>query len=224
LLLNFSSFLSTPTRLPSAACTPFPFIPPIPFFLSLKMYSTLLTVALFFATALQGAVADFAVNNPDFVQCGPAKISWAQTGNPPYSVTIVDAQDPCGTPLADLGDLNDTFVSWTNNVLPAGKQVEVSVEDSEGNEAWSGPLTVGQGASASCLAVSSASNASGSTVVIKPAATSSPSTSSPSESVVPIGAANAGTNPFSNSAPNTRQLNTPVMIFSVLTAAVVLTL
>lgn len=56
-----SSFL--PPRAPSFLLTLSP-----PSLLLKEMYSTLLTVALFIAPLIQGALADFAINSPDLVQ------------------------------------------------------------------------------------------------------------------------------------------------------------
>lgn len=44
------------------------------------------------------------------------------------------------TPIsADLGDHNSTSLSW-NVTLPAGWNVVISIEDADGEEAWSGSV------------------------------------------------------------------------------------
>ncbi|KAG5730959.1 hypothetical protein E4T56_gene7146 [Termitomyces sp. T112] len=112
------------------------------------MFSTLLTVALFAAPAL----ADFAVNTPNLVQCQSAEISWAPTTGP-YNLIVVSAEDPCGDALFDLGDHDGTSIHWTA-ALPAGANVQISVEDSTGDEAWSGVITVGKSNDSSCVPAS----------------------------------------------------------------------
>ncbi|TFK33248.1 hypothetical protein BDQ12DRAFT_446196 [Crucibulum laeve] len=197
------------------------------------MYSTLLTVALLFAPALQGVFAEFAINTPDLVECEDAKISWQPTKGP-YNLIVVPASDPCSEALVEIGDFNQTSITWKTSV-PAGTKVVLSLEDGDGDEAWSGEIEVGKGSgtcSSSSSAVPSGSAApsqasaapstGGTTLVIPPAASSAAADST--ASVAPVGAANAGTNPFSNGALNTRQISTPVMALSALAVAIALAL
>ncbi|PPQ65278.1 hypothetical protein CVT26_000238 [Gymnopilus dilepis] len=183
------------------------------------MFSTLFTVALFVAPAIQGALANFAINSPTLVQCQKAQISWEPTKGP-YNLIVVKASDPCGDPLVDLGDFNKTAITWTANI-PAGTEVQLSLLDAEDNEAWSKTLTVGTSSDASCLhGASSAVSTPAATPVPSPAA-STPSDSAgdatPSD-VDPVGAANAGSNPFSNGAINARQASTPLLAIAGLAA------
>jgi hypothetical protein len=211
------------------------------------MFSTLLTVALFAAPAIRGVVADFAVNTPELVQCKSSKISWEKTTGP-YNVIIVSPEDPCGDALVEIGDFDKSSIDWTTN-LPAGTFAQVSVMDVNGEEAWSGNITVGDNNDESCLApelrsktasssvvsASAASSsaaaaassaafapASGTTLVVPPASASSAST--PGGSVAPVGAANAGTNPFSNSGVALQTLSTPIMALSAIAAGIALCL
>ncbi len=59
------------------------------------MYSTLLSVALFSTLAIQGALADFAVNTVDLVQCEPVQLTWDNTGSKSYNVALVSSANPC---------------------------------------------------------------------------------------------------------------------------------
>jgi len=196
------------------------------------MFSTLLTIALFVAPAIQGVFAEFSISTPDLVQCKSAKISWEET-TAPYNLIVVSPEDPCGDALVDVGDFNKSSISWTPN-LPAGTLVQLSLEDANGDEAWSGNITIAASDDESCLAPEFRSNStsssavsgsatvlSGTTLVVAPASTSS-SAATASGSVAPVGAANAGTNPLSNSGVALRQLSTPVMALSAIAAGIAL--
>lgn len=204
------------------------------------MFSTLLKLALLAAPAL----ADFAISRPDFTQCKDATISWEKT-NGPYNLIIVNATDPCGDSVADLGDHDGTKITW-KVALPAGYKVQLSLEDADGEEAWSGDITVAESNDASCIpaslkvavpettknsttsdggAVANVANENNTpTVVVTPTLTvgvnASPSPSS-SGNLKPVGAANAGANPLNNGAPSLRQASTPVLVLGALAAVVV---
>ncbi|KIK10056.1 hypothetical protein K443DRAFT_670691 [Laccaria amethystina LaAM-08-1] len=189
------------------------------------MYSTLLTVALFIAPLIQGALADFAINSPDLVQCKSSKISWSPTTGP-YNLIVVPGDQPCGDALVEIGDFDGTFTNWVV-ALPAGKQVVLSLVDAQDNEAWSKTITVGASSDTSCLPA--ALKPAGSSSTSQPASGSSTpgvaaaAASTPSQSVAPVGAANAGTNPFSNGA-TARQASTPVMVLVAFAAAIAMSL
>ncbi|KAH9481415.1 hypothetical protein JR316_0005941 [Psilocybe cubensis] len=187
------------------------------------MFSTLLTVALFVAPAIQGVFADFAINSPNLVQCKTSRISWEPT-KAPYNLIIVKASDPCGDALVDLGDFNKTFLDWPAKIK-AGTVVQLSLVDANDQEAWSKNITVGASTDASCLSTNLAGSASSS---VKPSATPASSSiasgtdSSDSSSTglaAPVGAANAGTNPFSSGAISTSQATTPLLALAGLVAA-----
>jgi hypothetical protein len=184
------------------------------------MFSTLLTVALFVAPAIQGVFADFAINSPKLVQCQSSQISWAPTKGP-YNLIVVPASDPCGDALVNVGDFTTTDISWTTTI-PAGTVVQLSLLDADDNEAWSNNITIGASSDTSCLPAASADAASAT-----PAADSTPAASTPSStdssddstpSVAPVGAANAGTDPFSSGAINARQASTPLLAIAGLVA------
>jgi len=185
------------------------------------MFATFLTVALFVALAIQGAIAEFTISTPTLTQCQDSKISWQSTKGP-YNLIVVKSDDPCGDPVVDLGNHDGTSMTW-KATLPAGLKVELSLEDASGDEAWSGVITVADSGDASCV----------STNLVKPDNTtpSDPttltvsSTATPSSTVAPVGAANAGSNPFSSTGAATqRYISTPVMALSALSAIIALAL
>jgi len=182
------------------------------------MFSTLLTVALFVAPAIQGVFADFAINSPDLVQCQSSKISWAPSKGP-YNLIVVKASDPCGDALVNVGDFNTTAISWTTTI-PSGTIVQLSLLDADDNEAWSNNITVGTSSDASCLSDASAAASATPAADSTPAAstaTNSADDSTPSVAA-PIGAANAGTDPFSSGAINARQASAPLLAIAGLVA------
>ncbi|KAF8638338.1 hypothetical protein AX17_002358 [Amanita inopinata Kibby_2008] len=226
------------------------------------MYTTLISVALLFATAVTSVVAEMTMPTPQLTQCKPAQISWSPATGP-YHLVVVSANDPCGDPILDLGEFDKHSTEWTVQ-LPAGVTVELYVEDSTTNDAWSGKIVVGHSDDQSCLpqhvrqyfniqpATSSHSpSATHSDTVPHSLAVAHPSIathsltalSSPSvlpvvqgttpvaslaksttvvtqeTGIVPVGAANAGNNPFSNGALTMRQASTSVATMCALLAA-----
>ncbi|KZV73008.1 hypothetical protein PENSPDRAFT_575171 [Peniophora sp. CONT] len=118
------------------------------------MFTTLISAAALSLLAARGAMADFSVNSPTFTQasgvcCASTQITWSGTSKP-VNILVVPAEDPCDDTLADLGDHTKTSMSW-NVSLPAGTQLLISLEDSEGEEAWSDTITVQPSSDASCL-------------------------------------------------------------------------
>ncbi|KAG5651939.1 hypothetical protein H0H81_006881 [Sphagnurus paluster] len=153
------------------------------------MFSTLFTIALIAAPAL----ADFAVNTPALTQCKDAKISWEATKGP-YNIIAVAAENPCGDSLADLGDFTSTSTTWKAALL-AGSKVQLSVEDANGDEAWSGTITVQNSDDTSCLPAD----------VVKPSAGTpagfAPQSSSAVSSAASTSASSAAVSPSSAPAP-----------------------
>ena len=187
------------------------------------MYSTLISLALFAVPAL----ASYAINRPDLVQCETTQISWPPTKGP-YNVIVVDANEPCGEPLKDLGDIDQTFFRWAVD-LPAGTVVQLSVADSGDEEAWTGNITVTGGSNKSCLSGASSSASSASPAASSGAAnraTSSTSADEKAVSVVPVGAANAGSNKFleSGAAPSARQFSQSAVALGAVAALAALAL
>ncbi|KJA19445.1 hypothetical protein HYPSUDRAFT_189856 [Hypholoma sublateritium FD-334 SS-4] len=196
------------------------------------MFSTFLTAALFIAPAIQGALADFAISSPALVQCQNATISWEPTKGP-YNLIVVSAANPCGDALVEVGDFSTTLISWKAS-LAAGTTVQLSLLDASDNEAWSKNITVGASSDASCLsnAIVKASSSSGASVASTTVASTAASTTllvagtssaaSADSSVVPIGAANAGT--LGSAAFTVRQVSTPLLAISGLVGAFALSL
>jgi len=212
------------------------------------MYSTLVTLALLAVPAF----ATFTVDTPVFTQCQPATLTWAGAASGPVNAIVVGSDDPCGDAVADLGDLTGTSHTWTV-ALPSGKAYELSLEDADGNEAWSGSITVGPSSDSSCLSnavvvpsgSSSTSGGSGnaaqvlgggSTVIVTPTSivsvttTSTPvaggSSSGSGLAGAVGGVGNAGANPLGlgSGALAMRQASTPVMVLGALAAMLVASL
>ncbi|KZT29747.1 hypothetical protein NEOLEDRAFT_1106320 [Neolentinus lepideus HHB14362 ss-1] len=141
------------------------------------MLATLFSSTLFFALAIRSASADFSIDTPQLTQCGDAHVTWENTGAGPYNLIVVPASDPCSDVLADLGDHQGTSMSWKVN-FPAGTQLMFSLEDDNGDEAWSGSMTVGGSSDASCLPAVSSSAAASSAAASSAAASSSAAVSS----------------------------------------------
>jgi hypothetical protein len=157
------------------------------------MYSTLFTTTLFFALAALRVAAEFTVYTPELTQCQPATLNWDNT-NGHYDVIIVPANDPCGDELADLGDIDTNTYQWSKVTIPAGTSVMVSVLDTDGQEGWSGAITVKPSDDNSCL-TSQSTPSSTPTPTPTPQQPTHPSpspSSSPSPTPTVVGAANNG--------------------------------
>jgi hypothetical protein len=188
------------------------------------MFATLLSIALFALPAIQGVNAEFSIATPkSLTACEPVTFTWDKTKGP-YSLYIVQSSQPCGAILADLGDINGTEYNWTKAVLPAnmlGQKVSLSLEDANGDEAWSQGVTFSNGTDLSCLV--STTTPGTTTVPANVAAT--PSVLSTATGAVAVGAANSGSNPFAHSgAPNARQISGSVFGISALVALLALAL
>ncbi|KAF8643266.1 hypothetical protein AX16_009150 [Volvariella volvacea WC 439] len=110
--------------------------------LTVEMFSTLLTVALFVAPAIQGALAQegFAVSTPELVQCQDTKVTWQATRGP-YNVYLLNPDDPCGPELAHVGQFDTTYHTF-QVPLPEGIEAQVLVEDADGEQAYSGRVSL----------------------------------------------------------------------------------
>jgi hypothetical protein len=211
------------------------------------MFATLVTVALFAVRVL--AADDIHLETPTFTQCKDVQLKWDK-GTGPYNLIIVPAADPCDDAIYDLGDHDGKSMTWKVK-LPAGQEVMMSLLDSTGSEAWSGAITVADSDDKSCVpkellaaaaptaaavsssAAPSASSAAPSSVVPSPTlkvpsvATTPTSEDTDTGSAVPIGAANAGTNPFGDSDGGANSLSivgAPVIIFGSLFGAITMLL
>ncbi|PPR00784.1 hypothetical protein CVT24_000749 [Panaeolus cyanescens] len=201
------------------------------------MYSTFLSVALFAAPAF----AAFAINSPALKQCEPSRISW-EPAVEPYNLIVVPASDRCGDALVEIGDFNKTSIMWTTN-LPAGTKVILSLVDATDEEAWSNEITIADSDDDSCLpgrsaAPSSASSTPAAAASSTPASTpnttpgstggstggSDDTDSNGPNGLLPVGAANAGTNPLGSGAINARQASAPAIAITALAAVFALSL
>ncbi|KAG2130833.1 uncharacterized protein EDB93DRAFT_1094666 [Suillus bovinus] len=158
------------------------------------MFATLFSVTLFVALAIQGVFADFTIDTPSPTQCGNVQITWTAS-SPPYSLLVAPADDLCGEALVDFGQQSGLSYQW-KVALPAGTAVVLFIEDSEGNEAWSGTMNVAPSSDSSCLTSTipppNAPGVSSSSTALTTPAAASKSTTTPYS---PAGAANAGLAP-----------------------------
>ncbi|KAJ3538128.1 hypothetical protein NM688_g6563 [Phlebia brevispora] len=122
------------------------------------MFTTVLSAALVSTLAIRGVRSEFTIDTPQITQCQPVQITWTAAQGP-YNLIVVPSDDPCNGILADLGDHDGLSMTWTAN-LTAGTEVELSLQDANGDEAWSGPITIAASNDTSCLAASSAAASS----------------------------------------------------------------
>ncbi|KAK0500427.1 hypothetical protein EDD18DRAFT_827683 [Armillaria luteobubalina] len=201
-----------------------------------KMFPTLFNLALVLAPVFNGVIADFTVWAPSTVaQCEQFSFAWDSTAFP-IDAALVNPQDPCGDFLQDYGSNN-----WGNSLnvtaaVTAGTPIQISLVDSNDNEAWSGVITVTGSSDASCLSGSSSSGASstasstasGTTLVVTPGSDAKGSSTSSSASSsatsagpsAPVGAVGSG--PGSNGA--SRQVAAPLMILGAMFTGLLLSL
>jgi len=193
-------------------------------FTTLVSAATLLSVLALRGVSAQDA---FTIDTPAMTQCQDVHVTW-NGGVSPYNLIIVPSDAPCDQVLVDLGDHTGNSITW-NVGLSTGTQLMFSLADANEQEAWSGIITVGGSNDSSCLAAASssaptssadASTASSSVVsasaAVTPATTltvpadfNTPAGSAPTDTAsgsqssepaaVPIGAANAGVLPNSQS-------------------------
>ncbi|CDO70646.1 hypothetical protein BN946_scf184756.g12 [Trametes cinnabarina] len=208
------------------------------------MYHTLLSVALFSALAIQGALADFTVDTPaELVQCEPIQLTWDNTNAKSYNVIIVPSDDPCNEVLQDYGDHTTPHITITPT-FKEGAQVMISVLDSNDQEGWSGSITVKKGNDTSCLASASSSAAtsssassspsvvadaltgssSGTTLVVNPAAAPTGYSAPPagSSGAQAVGAANQGVLGGSNGALASVKLSASALVITAFGAVAAL--
>ncbi|KAJ7650175.1 hypothetical protein FB45DRAFT_887163 [Roridomyces roridus] len=168
------------------------------------MFATLLTVALFAAPAFIGVSAADAdagsLTAPSsLTQCGALHLSWDNVKYP-VDVAIVDAADPCGPVVADLGVHSVGSITWTVNMTSSTtKKYYISVVDDDENELWSDALEVQPSSDSSCFNNAVVNSSPSASAVVAPlptetvgaagaAVTNDPTTDGSS----PLGAAGAG--------------------------------
>ncbi|EKM78112.1 hypothetical protein AGABI1DRAFT_121740 [Agaricus bisporus var. burnettii JB137-S8] len=202
------------------------------------MHNTFFSVALFFGLAINAVFAEFAVSTPDIFACegSEARFSW-EPATPPYNMLLVAAEDPCGDPIMDLGETKNTLFSMKTDKLKEGQKVQLSIEDANGEEGWSGDITVKKCVAASSVASSSVASSSAgasssgyggpvaaTTLVVTPTVDVSETPAEPSPSVAPVGAANAGDDPFGlgNAASIPRHISVPAVVLSAIAGVIAL--
>jgi len=181
------------------------------------MFATLFSIALF---ALPAIASTFNIDTPKEIQsCKPITFDW-QGGKKPYDLVIVASKAPCGDILTDLGgSIEQTSFSWDKATIPAnmsGHDVSLSLQDAEGNEAWSNAISYVVG-DTTCL---------GGTTTPAPANVEATPFSEPTTTpaAVAAGAANVGNGPLSGGALTFHQISSSVFIISALTALVAFSL
>jgi len=184
--------------------------------------STFISIALF-ASVIHGVVGEFIIDTPTSVkQCSAVKLTWNEEGKAPFNLVAVASADPCGEVLSDLGDHNDNSITWTPS-LPAGSKIMLSLEDADGEEAWTGEITIGEG-SDDCLSSSVKSKSSTATSTSASSKSTSTSVSSGGDNTdtnTPVGA--AGADPLtSKSGASANQISMPILAISAIFAAVTL--
>jgi len=155
-------------------------------------------------------------------------VTW-EAAKAPYNLLVVSADDPCGDALVDAGDVKETFANVKTDKLKAGERVEISIEDADGEEGWSGVITVLACPAAEPATPSPVPSSVGvdvTTLVVPPAATGAgydPAATS-SVAVKPVGAANAANGPLGNAAAVPRQISLPAVALTAIVGAVALLL
>jgi len=134
------------------------------------MFATFVSVALF---ALPAFATTFSIETPkSLVACSSQTFKWSG-GKGPYNLVIVEASSPCGDILYQFPDTNSSSLTWSSVILPAeyeGKDVSLSLEDADENEAWSTSIPYTTGSNTTCVpgASSSSSSAAPTTATIAP--------------------------------------------------------
>lgn len=128
-------------------------------------------LAVVAASASMALAQDVSFNGATPTQCQNSTFSYnAPAGS--YYAAVVPAENACsGNPLAEFYDITGGTVNYFVNIA-AGTQIQVYVADSNGDEFWSPPMTVGDGDS-SCLGAASAASSTSVTSTSSSSSTSS---------------------------------------------------
>ncbi|KAJ7593259.1 hypothetical protein C8J56DRAFT_930692 [Mycena floridula] len=173
------------------------------------MFAATLFVSALFASAL----ADFTIQTPASIkQCTAVQLSWSPSKGP-YNIVAVAAADPCGDILADLGDVNGTTLTWTPKLAP-GQNIMLSIEDVNGEEAWTGNFSVLAGSTSCLTAKSSSTSAAG--------PESTESTGSTGGSAAPVGAVGSAPLTGTDNSASVQRLSIPILALSAIFAAATL--
>lgn len=154
----------------------------------------------------------FSVETPAFTQCDPVQLSWDSTTGP-YNILIANQSDLCGYAVADLGDFDTNSATWIVSI-PEGWDVVITVEDAQGNDAWSQPIVVQRSDNISCLSPELAYLAQ------HPGPTPT-STGTGSTNANASASAAAGANKGSGGAPSTHQIPSSAAFLGTIAIAIV---
>jgi len=185
------------------------------------MFATFLTLALFAASAITVRADDLSIGTPSIKQCTPVNLSW-KASKGPYNLIVVDPANPCTDVIVDLGDINGTSFSWTPK-LKKGTKIQLSLQDANEDEGWSGPITIGDGPDDCLSTLSTKTNSTGSGSSTTGSTTTNSPNSGSTGAPAPVGA--AGNDPIvggDDSAASTTRISLPILAISGLIAAVTL--
>ncbi|KAF7965256.1 hypothetical protein HWV62_3442 [Athelia sp. TMB] len=111
------------------------------------MFATFVTVALF---ALPAFATTFSIETPKSLV---ATFKWSG-GKAPYNLVIVESSNPCGDIIHQFADTNATSLNWSSVIIPTeyvGKDLSLSLEDADENEAWSTSIPYSTNGDNTCL-------------------------------------------------------------------------
>jgi len=198
------------------------------------MFSLILHVSFLLVFVARNVLAaDLKLFTPEVIQCQTTTITW-NGGAPKYLLSVVPANDPCSDSVVHFDQTSKTSMDWKVTVL-SGSALEFMVEDSLGDESWSGIVTVKPSNDTSCIdpAAAKAISAAGSGPAFNGTSHTSsgvaestnglytpsiPASAYPSIApVVPVGAGNVGSSP-----PNSGVRHAPLSVGFVIGSATVL--
>ncbi|TRM64374.1 hypothetical protein BD626DRAFT_568136 [Schizophyllum amplum] len=203
---------------------------------------SLVTLSLFAARAY--AQAELTINSPTATACGWTDFTWNPTAGP-YSIALVNPDDPCNNVYYESDDVNDASDMWLQIPLPEGTKFQASILDGYNNEVFSDVITVAEGAndcipdslsyllpsssasSASSTAAgsssSSASSAAATTLAASSnarvaASTTASSSAAATTSLEAVGAAQAGIGQGDNNGASATKFTTPALLLGAIAA------
>jgi len=184
------------------------------------MLPTLFTTTFLFAIFALRARADCFVATVSLTQCQPATLTW-EGGIGPYDVVTVLASNPCGDIVHDFGLVDDKSLQWDKVNVASGTTLMVSVLDQNGDEGWSGSMTVQPSGDSSCLPPqnTTASSPSPDSPNYPSPSPTTTTTSSKTPTATVVGAANNG---IMNSGTSVMHLSGMAVAFTAFCALIAL--
>jgi hypothetical protein len=113
------------------------------------MFSKIISLAFVSLLARAVAAQELALLTPKLTQCQEAQLEWSG-GSPKYALFMLPYNDPCGDAAKEWPYTSKNVMHY-NVSVPAGAKVVFLVEDANGDEAWTAPITVDKGDDDSCL-------------------------------------------------------------------------